>query len=84
MITSHGYIQGYNGQALVDDKPQVVVHAEAFSTVSDHEHIEPIMAGAKENMQAIGHDEDYISRAIFTADTNYHSESNLQTCQKME
>jgi hypothetical protein len=27
MITSHGYIQGYNGQALVDDKHQVVVHA---------------------------------------------------------
>ncbi|NIW11924.1 MAG: IS1182 family transposase, partial [Gammaproteobacteria bacterium] len=33
MITSHGYIQGYNGQALVDDKHQVVVHAEAFGTV---------------------------------------------------
>jgi hypothetical protein len=36
MITSHGYIQGYNAQALVDDKHQVVVHAEAFGTVSDH------------------------------------------------
>ena len=36
MITSQGYIQGYNGQALVDDKHQVVVHAEAFGTVSDH------------------------------------------------
>jgi len=58
MITSHGFIQGYNAQALVDDKHQVVVHAEAFGTVSDHGHVEPIMAGAKENMQAIGHDED--------------------------
>ena len=84
MITSHGYIQGYNGQALVDDKHQVVVHAEAFGTVSDHEHVEPMMAGAKENMQAIGHDEDYFSGATFVADTNYHSHSNLKTCQKLE
>jgi transposase len=84
MITSHGYIQGYNGQALVDDKHQVVVHAEAFGTVSDHDHVGPIMAGAKENMEAIGHDEDYFSGAIFTADTNYHSQSNIEKCQELE
>jgi len=30
MITSHGTIQGYNGQALVDSKDQVIVYAEAF------------------------------------------------------
>jgi transposase len=84
MISSHGFIQGYNGQALVDDKHQVVVHGEVFGTVSDHEHVEPIMEGAKENMQAIGHDEDYFTGAIFVADTNYHSQSNLKSCQKME
>ena len=84
MITSQGYIQGYNGQALVDDKHQVVVHAEAFGTVSDHDHVEPLMAGAKENMEAIGQDEDYFSGAIFTADTNYHSESNIKKCQELE
>ena len=84
MITSHGFIQGYNGQALVDEKHQVVVHAETFGTVSDHEHVAPLMNGAKENMEAIGHDEDYFSGAIFVADTNYHSQSNLKTCQKME
>ena len=84
MISSHGFIQGYNAQALVDDKHQVVVHAEAFGTVSDHEHVEPIMEGAKENMEAIGHDEDYFSGATFVADTNYHSETNIEQCQKME
>jgi len=30
MVTSHGTIQGYNGQALVDSKDQVIVHAETF------------------------------------------------------
>ena len=84
MITSHGYIQGYNSQALVDDKHQVVVHGEAFGTVSDHEHVEPMMEGAKENMEAIGHDEDYFSGATFVGDTNYHSETNIKTCQKLE
>jgi transposase/IS5 family transposase len=84
MITSHGFIQGYNGRALVDDKYQVVVHGEVFGTVSDHEHVAPLLAGAKENMQALGHDEDYFNGAIFVADTNYHSQSNLKTCQEME
>ena len=84
MITSHGYIQGYNSQALVDDKHQVVVHGEAFGTVSDHEHVGPLMEGAKENMEAIGHDEDYFSGTIFTADTNYHSQSNIEKCQELE
>jgi transposase len=30
MMTSHGTIQGYNGQALVDKEHQVILHAEAF------------------------------------------------------
>ena len=30
MITSHGMIQGYNSQALVDAKHQVIVHGEVF------------------------------------------------------
>jgi len=84
MITSHGYIQGYNSQALIDDKHQVVLHAEAFGTVSDHEHVAPLMDGAKENMQAIGRDEDCFRGAIFVADTNYHSESNIKKCQEMK
>jgi transposase len=84
MITSHGYIQGYNGQALIDDKHQVVVHAEAFGTVSDHEHVAPLMDGAKQNMRAIGHDEDYFNGSIFVADTNYHSKNNIEKCDEMK
>ena len=84
MITSHGYIQGYNGQALIDDKHQVVVQAEAFGTVSDHDHVGPLMDGAKENMQAIGQSEDYFSGAIFVADTNYHSKNNIEKCHEMK
>ena len=46
MPSSHGVIQGYNAQALVDSKHQVILAAEAFAS-QDHENIEPMLAGAK-------------------------------------
>ncbi len=30
MMTSHGVVQGYNSQALIDGKYQVIVHGEAY------------------------------------------------------
>jgi hypothetical protein len=42
-MTSHDTIQGYNGQALVDKKHQVIVHAEAFGRGQDHDHISPML-----------------------------------------
>jgi transposase/uncharacterized protein YdcH (DUF465 family) len=80
MHTSHGTIQGYNGQGWVDSKRQVIVNAEAFGDSQDFEHISPMLEGAKETMQAIGHDEDYLEGTILTADANYHSASNIGKC----
>ena len=31
MVTSRGTVQGYNGQAMVDSKKQVIVHGDSFS-----------------------------------------------------
>ena len=33
-------------------------------------------------MRAIGHGEDYFSGKTFTADSGYHSPTNLDTCDK--
>jgi len=82
MLTSHGTIQGYNGQALVDSKGQVIVHAEAFGEGQDHHHIAPMVDGAKENMEALGHGEDYFEGKQLAADSNYHSPPNLSTCEE--
>jgi len=82
MKSSHGIIQGYNGQALVDNKHQVILHAEAFGDPNDHHLIPPVLDGAKENMVAIGQDEDYFEGAIFTADSNYHDPTNLNKCEQ--
>jgi transposase len=82
MITSHGVIQGYNGQALVDSKKQVIVHAEAFGSGQDHYHIPPLLDGAKENMGVIGHSDDkYFAKKTLVADTNYFSPTNLNKCE---
>ncbi len=54
MVSSHGTIQGYNGQAFVDSKHQVIIHGEAFGTGQDHHLIPPMLDGAKENIKAIG------------------------------
>jgi transposase len=82
MLTSHGTIQGYNGQALVDSKHQVIVHAEAFGNGQDNAHVPPLLDGAKGNLQKIGHSEDYFKGKVFVADTNYHSETNLKKCHE--
>ena len=78
MITSHGTIQGYNAQALVDEMHQVIVQGEASGSGQDHHHIPPVIDEAKENMKAIGHDENYFEGAQITADSNYHSAVNIK------
>ena len=80
MLTSHGTIQGYNGQALVDGKHQIIVHGEAFGSGQDAKHLEPMVDGAKDNLQKMGQSADYFKGKIFTADTNYHNQSNLKKC----
>jgi hypothetical protein len=82
MSTSHGVLQGYHGQALVDGAYQVIVHAEAFGNGQDYDHVAPMMAGAKATMQALGYGEDYFAGRKFLADSNYHSDGNLKSCEE--
>lgn len=82
MPTSHGVIQGYNAQAVVDDTFQVIIAAEVFGNGQDADHLTPMVAGAKANMQALGHTEDYFEETMWLADRNYHSDDNLKTCEE--
>ena len=84
MTTTHGTIQGYNGQALVDSKHQVIVEGEAFGWGQDHHHLEPVVEGAQENMKAIGKEDDYFKDALLTADTAYHSSESIKRCEEEE
>ena len=82
MVTSHGAIQGYNAQALVDRKHQIIVHGDVFGSGQDHHHVPPMLEGAKQTMQALGQGREYFQGAVLTADTNYHSEESLKRCEQ--
>jgi hypothetical protein len=80
MQPAHGVIQGDNGQAWVGAHSQVIVHAEALGNGQDYGHVGPMVEGATANLQAIGLPEKYLAGQILSADSNDHSEGNLQQC----
>lgn len=82
MVTEHGVVQGYNANAAVDAKHQVVVYAEAFGRGSDSTHVKPMLEGAKKNLVQLGKEPDVLQGTVVTADSSYHSKKNLQACEK--
>jgi len=81
MPTSHGVIQGYNAQAVVDDKHQIIVAAEAMSNGQDHDNLSPMLEKTKENLKAIGKGDESLKGVILTADANYHNNKNIAKCE---
>src|SRR5437870_9283315 len=86
MTTSHGVIQGYNAQALVDAQAQVIVHGQASGVGQDHAQIGPVLAGASEVLELAGLKDEVLvpGASKLSADCNYHSEENLQTCAQYQ
>ena len=83
MPTSHGVIQGYNGVAAVDGRHQVIVHAEAIGSGQEHDLLEPMLEGTKENLQVIDDikeegTKDVLEGTKVVADSGYHSEANMK------
>lgn len=63
MKTSHGVIQGYNGVAVIDEKHQVIVHAEAFGAAQEHDLLKPMIEGTRESFKGIGNEKDVFEEA---------------------
>ncbi len=77
MKTSHGVMQGYDGVAAVDDRHQVIVHAEAFGEAQEHELLQPMLQATEAHFAALG--EDTIYRKVkITADSGFHTERNAE------
>lgn len=83
MATSHGVVQGYNANAIVDEKHQVVLHGEAFGKGEDSTAMGTMLQGAKEKLEAAGWEEP-LKGMIVSADTGYYSVKNLEDCKEME
>jgi transposase len=72
--TKDGYIQGYNGQAAVDGKAQIIVAHTLTNSSSDHAQLAPLLDGIKANL---GRNPREVS-----ADAGYCSQANLRTLQR--
>ena len=83
MATSHGVLQGYNANAVVDEKHQIVVHGEAFGKGEDGTNMEPLLEGAKEKLEAIGWKDPLKDKKVSAA-TGYYRVKNLEACKNQE
>lgn len=77
MSTSHGTIQGYNAQAVVDAKHQIVVAGFAAGEGGDVGQAVTVLPILKRNLESIGRGPDALRHASFLADSGYFSRENL-------
>jgi transposase len=82
MKTSKGVIQGYNGVAAVDEKNQVIVHAEAYGQGPENDLLEPMIEGVNENFKVIGIKGNICNKTKITADAGFHSEETIKKLAK--
>jgi len=75
MATSKGVIQGYTGVAVVDDRHQIIVEAQAHGTGSEHELLLPVIDATA----AIR-----TPQTLITADAGYHSAANVEALAAKE
>ena len=78
MPCAHGVVQGYNGVAAVDAKHQVIVHAEAFGEGQETGLLEPMLAGMRASLKALGEKGDPLRQKVLLADAGYHTEANVR------
>ena len=70
MKTNDGFIQGYNGQAVVDEANQIILAHGLGNQSPDAQYFEPMLARAIANAGA--------APAVITADNGYFSEHNIE------
>lgn len=80
MATSHGVQQGYNANAMVDDKNQIITSAQVFGSGTDTKAMAPMLEETKKNLEAVGIEEP-LEGKIVSADTGYYSVENLKACE---
>ncbi len=70
------FVQGYNSQAAVDSKTQIIVAADVTQAGVDKEQLKPMLEEVKENT------EEYPKE--ISADAGYYSEENVKYAQGKE
>jgi len=75
--TNTGYVQGYNSLAMVDDKNQIIVSAEAFGSVNEGRFFKPMIKQTEEHLCKTGVATNLKKKTIL-ADTSYFAEENYE------
>lgn len=68
--TSDGFVQGFNGQIVVDSQTQIIVAQALTNQSPDVEHLVPLVAQAEQHCG--------LRPEKFSADAGYFSEANLK------
>jgi transposase len=74
--TKEGYIQGYNAQAAVDGKAQIILAHNVTQSMSDQDQLVPLIDGIKDNLGR--------KPKEASADAGYLSEANLEALEKRD
>jgi hypothetical protein len=74
--TKDGYIQGYNAQAAVDGKAQIILAHSVTQSMSDQDQLVPLIDGIKDNLGR--------KPKEASADAGYLSEANLEALEKRD
>ena len=82
MASSRGVIQGYNGLAVVDERAQIVVHAEAHGSGYEGHLLAPLLESTRATFGAIEPGEDVLSQVKITADSGFHSKAVVAAVEK--
>lgn len=69
----HGYLIGYNVQAAVDAKHDLIAAQDITTQTTDHQQLAPMAQAAKEQLA--------VPTLKVTADKGYHHTAQLEACQ---
>ncbi len=73
MKTHHGFIQGYNGQALVTEH-QIVIATDLTNDQADTRLLHPMLSQATANLRAVGVRQGI---GVLVADAGYYSDASV-------
>ena len=81
--SSKGYIQGYVGIAVADQKSQIITSAQAFGSANETEHLPEMLDINTKNLEEAGVKKETGKKPTMSADANYFSEENLLACEEL-
>jgi len=79
--SSKGYLQGYIGIGVTDQKRQIITSAQAVGTANEGEHLAQMLDKNTENVKEAGVILEEGKKIAILGDSNYFSEENLKACE---